>query len=119
MKDANLRPIYQRLADNVIVDVFACHVAYLLLRVAEHLARKEKIDRFWGGLSSEAREVRVVELRDPHKEEASFQIVTNNKIQKDIVDKLTLASQLPVYTTTGKTSSERQVLRIARNINVN
>ncbi len=38
-QDANLRPIYKRLADHVIVDVFICHVAYLLIRVVEHLAQ--------------------------------------------------------------------------------
>ena len=105
-QDAGLRPIYKRLADNVIVDVFTCHVAYLLLRVAEHLAQKEKIDKIWGGLSSEAREVRLVEMRTQQKKEPSFQIVANNKAQKNIVDKLNLSAQLPVYTTNIKTSSE-------------
>lgn len=45
-QDANMRPIYKTVADHVIVDVFICHIAYLLLRVVERLAQKEKIDSF-------------------------------------------------------------------------
>lgn len=93
-QDASMRPIYKRLADHVIVDVFTCHVAFLLLRIAEHLAQKEKIDRIWRSLSSEAEEIRLIEYKD-RNENLHFQIVTNNEIQRDIVDKLDLTKQTP------------------------
>ena len=78
-QDANMRPIYKRLTDNVIVDVFVCHVAYLLLRVVEHLAQKEKIEGIWNGLSSEAEEIRLAELRDPYNGNIRFEIVSNRE----------------------------------------
>ncbi|EQD71410.1 transposase IS4 family protein [mine drainage metagenome] len=105
-QDANMRPIYKRLADHVIVDVFICHVAYLLMRVAEHLAQEKKIEKSWGDLSSEAGKIRLVRLRDSRSNRVQFQVVTNNGIQRDIVDRLGLQSQIPVYTTNSKSSSE-------------
>ncbi len=105
-QDANLRPIYKRLADHVVVDVFLCHVAYLLMRVVEHLAQQEKIDKFWNVLSSEAHVVSLVELRDRRTSNTEFQVVTNNQIQKDIVDKIGLQRQIPVSTTNAKMSSK-------------
>lgn len=105
-QDANLRPMYKRLADHVVVDVFLCHVAYLLMRVVEHLAQQEKIDKFWNVLSSEVHVVSLVELRDRRTSNIEFQVVTNNQIQKDIVDKIGLQRQIPVSTTNAKMSSK-------------
>jgi len=104
-QDAVLHPTRKRLVDRVIVDVFICHLAYLLLRVAEHLAQ-QKINRiFWDGLTSEAKEIRLLELQN-RSGNKQFQIIPNNEIQKNIVDKLDLSRQLPVGTTKAKTSSE-------------
>lgn len=105
-QEANMRPIYKRLADHVVVDVFFCHVAYLLMRVVEQLAQKEKIDEIWNGLSSEAAGIHLAELRDKRSGNIQFQIVTNNDAQKEIVDKLNLSRQIPVITTNGKMSSK-------------
>lgn len=100
-QDAALHPTRKRLTDRVIVDVFICHLAYLLLRVAEHLAQQKINDIFWDGLTSEAKEIRIIEYKN-QKEELHFQIVTNNDIQNSIVDKLGLSTQLPVFTTKPK-----------------
>jgi len=100
-QDANLRPVHKRLTDHVVVDVFICHIAYLLMRVTEHLAQKEKIDKIWEGLSSEAKEIRIAEFEN-REGKRYYQIVSNNEIQKSIVDKLGLLSQLPVITTSSK-----------------
>jgi transposase len=35
-------PIYKRLTDHVIVDVFISHLVLLLMRVVEHLAQRKK-----------------------------------------------------------------------------
>jgi transposase len=100
-QDANLRPVHKRLADHVIVDVFICHIAYLLMRVVEHLVQKEKIDKFWGSLSSESKEIRMIELENLNGKRY-FQIATNNKTRRFIVDRMRLTSQLPVITTLQK-----------------
>ncbi len=105
-QDANLRPIYKRLADHVIVDVFICHVAYLLMKVAAHLAQEKKIEKSWDDLSSEAGKIRLVRLHDNRNGRTQFQAITNNEIQRSIIDKLNLQEQIPVYSTNGKTSSE-------------
>ncbi|MEM4089831.1 MAG: hypothetical protein QXQ46_03635 [Thermoplasmatales archaeon] len=105
-QDANLQPLYKRLADNVIVDVFLCRVAYLLLRVVERLAQQEKIDKNWSELSFKAEGIRIVELRNLCGGNATFQMITNNEMQRIISDKMKLANQTPVITTNGKTSSE-------------
>ena len=103
-QDIALHPTRKRLADRVRVDVFLCHLAYLLLILAEQLARKEKIDIFWDTLSSETKEIRLLEYRDV-KGRTDFQIVTNNEVQKNIVEKLGLSKYIPVVTTTPQTSS--------------
>lgn len=96
-QDANLRPVFKRLADHVVVDVFTCHITYLLMRVAEHLAQQGKIDKFWGDLSSEAREIRLLDTKDVHGNR-KFQMIPNNGLQQNIVEKLGFSSQLPVNT---------------------
>ncbi len=96
-QDANMRPVFKRLADHVIVDVFTCHITYLLMRVAEHLAQQEKIDKFWDGLSSETREIRILDIKDMQGNR-KFQIIPNNDLQRNIVEKLELREQLPVGT---------------------
>ena len=100
-QDVALHPTRKRLADRVRVDVFMCHLAYLLLATAEQLIRKEKIDIFWDGLSSETKEIRLLEYRDA-KGRTDFQIVENNQIQKSIVEKLGLSKYIPIVTTTPK-----------------
>ncbi len=105
-QDANVRPVYKRLADHVIVDVFICHVAYLLLRVVEHLAQRKKIEKSWNDLSSEAGRIRLVRMYDQSSGRVQFQAITNNEPQRDIIDKLDLQKQVPVFTTKAKMSSE-------------
>lgn len=100
-QDGNLHPTRKRLPDHVRVDVFICHLGYLLLMVAEHLVHKKKIDIFWDELSSETKEIRLIELQDS-KGNKQFQMVPNNEIQKSIVDKMRLSKQLSVFTTKGK-----------------
>lgn len=100
-QDADLHPTRKRLTDHVIADVFVCHIAYLLLRAAEQLARQKKIDVFWDGLSSETREIRLLEQQDGNRRR-SFQIVANNEKQKAIVEKLELSKQMPFITTSQK-----------------
>ena len=67
------------------------------MRVAEHLAQQEKIDKFWGELSSEAREIRLLDAKDIHGNR-KFQIIPNNNLQRNIVEKLELREQLPIGT---------------------
>jgi transposase len=100
-QDANLRPVYKRLADHVIVDVFVCHIAYLLMRVVEHLAQKEKIGKSWDALSSESANIRLIAYRTL-ADKNRFQIVTNTKFQRDIVRKFDLYRYVPISTTTLK-----------------
>ncbi len=104
-QDGNLHPTRKRLSDHVRVDVFICHLAYLLLTVAEQLVRQKKIDVSWDEMSSELKETRMIERQDS-KGNKKFQIVSNNEIQKSIVKELSLSSQLPVYTTTPQLSSK-------------
>jgi len=103
-QDIALHPTRKRLTDRVRVDVFLCHLAYLLLVSTEQLIRQEKIDVFWDGLSSETKEIRLLEYRDM-KGQTDFQIVTNTQIQKNIVDKIGLSKYLPMVTTNQKMSS--------------
>lgn len=100
-QDIALHPTRKRLTDRVNVDVFLCHLAYLLLVLAEQLVRQEKIDIFWDTLSSETKEIRLLEYRDT-KGRTEFQIVTNNEIQKNIVEKMNLAGYVPLVTTNQK-----------------
>ena len=67
------------------------------MRVAEHLAQQEKIDKFWDNLSSEAREIRLLDTRDMQGNR-KFQMIPNNDLQRNIVYKLKLSRQLPVST---------------------
>ncbi len=103
-QDIALHPTRKRLADRVRVDVFLCHLAYLLLVLAEKLVRQEKIDVFWDTISSETKEIRMIECRDAGGK-TDFQIVTNNDLQRNIVEKLGLSKYIPVITTTPKMSS--------------
>jgi len=100
-QDVALHPTRKRITDRVIVDVFVCHLAYLLLKVAEHLAQEKINGVFWDELTSEAKEIRLVEYQDCSGNK-QFQIIPNNKIQKNIVDNLGLDEQLPVITTKQK-----------------
>jgi len=100
-QDIALHPTRKRLADRVRVDVFLCHLAYLLLILTEQLVNREKIDVFWDVLSSETQEIRLLEYRDV-KGRTDFQIVTNNEVQKNIVEKLELSKYVPVVTTNQK-----------------
>lgn len=84
-------------AKHVVVDVFTCHITYLLMRVAEHLAQQEKIDKFWDDLSSEAWEIRLLDTKDIHGNK-KFQMIPNNDLQRNIVEKLEFRKQLPVGT---------------------
>ncbi len=104
-QDVNLHPTRKRDKDHVTVDVFICTIGFLLLRVIEHLAQKEKIDSFWDELSTEAREIRLVELQKDD-DIIQYQMAPNTKLQREIVDKLGLSRYLPVPTTSPKTSSE-------------
>jgi transposase len=97
-QEVNMRPVYKREPDHVIVDSFICHVAYLLLRVVEHLAQKKKIEKSWNVLSSESTNIRLLEYRTSAGRDR-FQIVSNTKFQKDIVRKFDLYRYIPVSTT--------------------
>lgn len=105
-QDGNLHPTRKRLADHVRVDVFICHLGYLLMVVAQHLAQQKKINIFWDELSSESREIRLLESKKCSEDNPQFQIISNNTIQRSIVDELDLPKQLPVSTTKAKMSSE-------------
>lgn len=94
-QDIALHPTRKRLADRVRVDVFICHLAYLLLATAEQLIHKEKIDTSWDCISSETKEIRLLEYAD-QKGKKEFQIIANNEIQKNIVDKMNLSKQKPL-----------------------
>jgi transposase len=100
-QDVNMHPTRKRDKDHVIVDVFICSMGFLLLRVAEHLAQKEKINIFWDELSTEAREISLIELEESSNKK-QFQVVSNTEIQHEIVDKLGLSRYLPVSTTLPK-----------------
>jgi len=100
-QDANMRPIYKRLADHVITDAFMCHVAFLLMRVVECLAQKEKINKFWDDLSSESANIRLIKY-GTSTDTDRFQIVANTEFQKDVVRKFDLYRYIPVSTTSLK-----------------
>lgn len=94
-QDLDLHPTRKRLPDRVIADVFICHIGYLLLRIAEKLTQDKKIDIFWDTLSTETKEIRLLEFK---KRSANFyyDYVSNNEIQKDIVEKLKLSKYVPM-----------------------
>jgi transposase len=104
-QDINLHPTRKRDKDHVTVDVFVCAIGFLLLKVVEHLAQKEKIDGFWDELSTEAREIGLIEFQTDG-DKVQYQIVPNTKIQHEIVDKFGLSRYLTVPSTLPKTSSE-------------
>lgn len=100
-QDLQLHPTRKRLVDRVRADVFICHVGYLLLAVSEKLVRDKKIDIFWDTISTETKEVRLLEYR---RSSGNFyyDYVTNNEIQRSVVEKLGLSRYVPVVTTTQK-----------------
>ena len=100
-QSGNMRPVYKKLTDHVIADVFISHVALLLMRVVEHLARQKKIDKTWDGLSSESANIRLIKYKLPNGK-SKFQIVSNNEFQKSVVSKFDLYRYVPVYTTSLK-----------------
>ncbi len=93
-QDIALHPTRKRLVDRVIMDVFICHLAYTLLKVTEHQVRQKKIDIFWDAISSETKEIRLLESSDL-KGRRSFQIIPNNEIQRSVVDAFQLTDQIP------------------------
>jgi hypothetical protein len=97
-QDISLHPTRKRLTGRVICDVFVCHVAYLLLLLTQQIIRQEKIDVFWDELSSECKEIRLLEYQTSNKQK-KYQIVSNNDLQRIIVDKIPFHKQLPLYTT--------------------
>ncbi len=94
-QDVSMHPTRKRLADRVRVDVFVCHLAYVLLRVAEHLAQQKINGVFWDVLSSECREIRLIEYGS-RSENKRFQAVANNDFQKNCVEKLGLTWSVPL-----------------------
>lgn len=100
-QDIALHPTRKRLTDRVCVDVFLCHLAYLLLVLAEQLVRQKKIGVFWDALSSETQEIRLLECQDL-KGKKEFQIISNNEIQRNIVEKIGLSKQIPFSQQTSK-----------------
>ncbi len=97
-QDVSLHPTRKRLTDHVIADVFICHIAYLLLKVAEHLAQQKINGIFWDELTSEASEIRLLEQADSSGKH-SFQIISGSELRQNIVEKLKLAKQVPFDTT--------------------
>jgi len=93
-QDINLHPTRKRLADRVRSDIFICHIAYVLLVLAQGLVRREKLDVFWDTISSESKEIRLLEYCSCSGK-SKYDYVANNKIQKEIVDKLKLGRYLP------------------------
>lgn len=93
-QDISLHPTRKRLADRVRSDIFICHIAYVLLVLAQEVVRREKLDVFWDTISSESKEIRLLEYRSCSGK-CRYDYVTNNKIQKEIVDKLKLGRYLP------------------------
>ena len=100
-QDVNMHPTRKRDKDHVTVDVFVCTIGFLLLKVVEHLAQKEKIDSFWDELSTEAGEIGLVEYENSSGK-TQFQIIPNGPLQRKIVDKLGLSRYAPVITTLPK-----------------
>jgi len=100
-QDLDLHPTRKRLPDRVIADVFICHIGYLLLRLAEKLIQDKKIDVFWDTLSTETKEIRLLEYKKCC-DNFYYDYVANNEIQKNIVDKLNLGKYVPVITTSTK-----------------
>jgi len=93
-QDLALHPTRKRLPDRVCADVFVCHIGYLLLALAEKFVRDTKIDIFWDTISTETKEIRLIAYKKCC-ENFSFDYVTNNKIQKDIVEKMGLGRYVP------------------------
>lgn len=98
-QDLGLHPTRKRLPDRVRADVFICHIGYLLLTLAEKLVRDKKIDIFWDVLSTETKEIRLLEYKK-RSDNFHYDYVTNNKIQQNIVDKLNLNKYVPHPTKT-------------------
>ena len=96
-QDLALHPTRKRLPDRVRADVFICHIGYLLLALAEKLVRDKKIDIFWDTLSTEAKEIRLLAYKSC-SENITYDYVANNRIQKDIVEKMGLARYVPSLT---------------------
>jgi transposase len=93
-QDVGLQPTRKRLADHVRADVFICHLGYLLLAVVEHLVHKKKNSFFWDGMTSEAKEIRLLEYAD-RSDKKSFLMLPNNEIQRFLVGEFDLGSQVP------------------------
>ncbi len=100
-QDIDLHPTRKRLTDRVKADIVICHLALLLLRMAEKIIRDKKIDIFWDTISTETDEIRVLEHQNCAGKRF-YNCITNNKIQKDIVDKLELTKYINVNTTNQK-----------------
>ncbi len=93
-QDLNLHPTRRRLPDRVRADVFICHLGYWLLALALKLVHDKKIDIFWDGLSTEMKDVMLLEYKN-RSGNFSYSYVTRKKIQQDIVDKLSLSKYMP------------------------
>ena len=93
-QDLHLHPTRKTLPHRVRADVFVCHVGYLLLTLALKLVQKEKINIFWDGLSTEMKEVRLLEY-EKRSDNFYYNCVANNKLQQNIVDKLNLKAYVP------------------------
>lgn len=93
-QDLNLHPTRRSLPDRVRADVFICHLGYWLLALALKLVHDEKIDIFWDGLSTEMKDVMLLEYKN-RSAKFSYSYVTRKKIQRDIVDKLSLNKYVP------------------------
>lgn len=94
-QDLDLHPTRRFLPDRVRADVFVCHIGLILLRVAENLLAHKKINIFWDTISSETAGIRVIEYVKSSAKK-SYSYVTNNKMQRDIVDALGLEKYVDV-----------------------
>lgn len=93
-QDLHLHPTRKTLSHRVRADVFVCHVGYLLLTLALKLVQKEKINIFWDSLSTEMKEVRLLEY-EKCCDNFYYDCVANNRLQQNIVDKLHLNAYIP------------------------
>lgn len=94
-QDLALHPTRKRLADRVRADVFICHIGYMLLALSEKLIQEKKIEIFWDTISTETQEIRLIEYK---KSSGNFyyDYITNNNIQKNIVEQLNLTKYVPI-----------------------
>jgi len=97
-QDLNLHPTRRILPDRVRADVFICHLAYLLLAIAELSLYEKKINIFWDTLLTETKEIKLLEYRKCSGN-SYFDYVSNNELQKNIVGELGLQKYVPVNTT--------------------